>query len=44
MGSDAPTEISEKTGLTISSVYTLKKRVKKRLYLEIRALCSELEP
>ncbi|BCX49023.1 DNA-directed RNA polymerase sigma-70 factor [Haloferula helveola] len=37
-------EISEATGLSISSVYTLRKRVKKRLYLEIRALTAELEP
>ncbi|MDF7798622.1 sigma-70 family RNA polymerase sigma factor [Pontiellaceae bacterium B1224] len=37
-------DIAEKTGLTISSVYTLRKRVKKRLYLEIRALVVELEP
>ncbi|MEI6890905.1 MAG: sigma-70 family RNA polymerase sigma factor [Pontiella sp.] len=37
-------EIAEKTGLTISSVYTLRKRVKKRLYLEIRARVAELEP
>lgn len=37
------TDIAERTGLTISSVYTLRKRVKKRLYLEIRAVASELE-
>ncbi len=37
-------EIAEKTGLTISTVYTLKKRVKKRLYLEILDLTSDLEP
>jgi RNA polymerase sigma-70 factor (ECF subfamily) len=36
-------EIAEQTGLSISSVYTLRKRVKKRLYLEIRALAAELE-
>ncbi|MFD2302811.1 RNA polymerase sigma factor [Roseibacillus ishigakijimensis] len=36
--------IAEKTGLSIASVYTLRKRVKKRLYLEIRALAAELEP
>ncbi|MEP4077159.1 RNA polymerase sigma factor [Haloferula sp.] len=36
-------EIAEKTNLTLASVYTLKKRVKKRLYLEIRKLASELE-
>jgi len=39
----AAAEISERTGLTVSSVYTLRKRVKKRLYLEVRALTSELE-
>ena len=37
-------EIAEKTGLSVASVYTLRKRVKKRLYLEIRALVAELEP
>jgi RNA polymerase sigma-70 factor (ECF subfamily) len=36
-------EIAEATGLTVSSVYTLTKRVKKRLYLEVRALTAELE-
>ena len=35
--------IAEKTKLTVATVYTLKKRVKKRLYLEIRQLASELE-
>ena len=35
--------IAEKTKLTVATVYTLKKRVKKRLYLEIRQLVSELE-
>ena len=37
-------EIAESTGLSVASVYTLRKRVKKRLYLEIRALVAELEP
>ena len=37
-------EIAEATGLSVASVYTLRKRVKKRLYLEIRALVAELEP
>lgn len=37
-------EVAEATGLSVSSVYTLRKRVKKRLYLEIRALVAELEP
>ncbi len=37
-------EIAEQTGLSVASVYTLRKRVKKRLYLEIRALVAELEP
>ncbi|MFC7339466.1 RNA polymerase sigma factor [Haloferula chungangensis] len=35
--------IAEMTELSIASVYTLKKRVKKRLYLEIRKLAAELE-
>jgi RNA polymerase sigma factor (sigma-70 family) len=38
------TDIADKTGLSVSSVYTLRKRVKKRLYLEIRAIVKELEP
>ena len=37
-------DIAERTGLSVSSVYTLRKRVKKRLYLEIRALVADLEP
>ncbi|MBK1825611.1 RNA polymerase sigma factor [Haloferula rosea] len=36
--------IADKTGLTVASVYTLRKRVKKRLYLEIRALTARMEP
>ncbi len=36
-------DIAAKTQLTIATVYTLKKRVKKRLYLEIRKLSAELE-
>ena len=36
-------EIAKDTGLTVSSVYTLKKRVKKSLILEIRKTVSELE-
>ena len=36
-------QIAEQTKLTVATVYTLKKRVKKRLYLEIRNLTSELE-
>lgn len=36
-------QIAEKTNLTVATVYTLKKRVKKRLYLEIRSLSSSLE-
>ncbi len=35
--------IAEKTGLSVASVYTLRKRVKKRLYLEVRALTADLE-
>ena len=37
-------EIAEATGLTVSSVYTLRKRVKQRLLLEVRSLTEELEP
>lgn len=37
-------EIAEKTGLQVSSVYTLRKRVKKQLFLEIRAIVADLEP
>jgi RNA polymerase sigma factor (sigma-70 family) len=36
-------EICRRTGLTPSSAYTLRKRVKKRLILEIRSLVNELE-
>ncbi|MEP4077271.1 RNA polymerase sigma factor [Haloferula sp.] len=36
--------IAQQTGLSVASVYTLRKRVKKRLYLEIRAVVAELEP
>lgn len=36
-------EVAAETGLTIASVYTLKKRVTKKLYLEIRSLTAELE-
>ena len=36
-------EIARRTDLTTASVYTLRKRVKKRLYLEIRSLIEELE-
>ncbi len=42
---DTPAEvIAERTGYSVASVYTLRKRVKKRLYLEIRNLIAELEP
>lgn len=37
-------DIARKTGLAVTSVYTLRKRVKKRLYLEIRALTAKMEP
>ena len=37
-------EICARTGLTTASAYTLRKRVKKRLYQEIRALINDLEP
>ena len=36
-------ETAKRTDLTTASVYTLRKRVKKRLYLEIRSLIEELE-
>lgn len=39
-----PAEIAERTGLSIASIYTMRKRVKKRLYQEIRAITRELEP
>lgn len=37
-------EISVKTGLTVASIYTLRKRVKKRLYLEVLEITENLEP
>ncbi|WP_372796535.1 RNA polymerase sigma factor [Pontiella sp.] len=37
-------DVAASTGLSVASVYTLRKRVKKRLYLEIRAVVAELEP
>ncbi len=37
-------EICARTGLTTASAYTLRKRVKKRLFQEIRALIRDLEP
>jgi RNA polymerase sigma-70 factor (ECF subfamily) len=37
-------EICARTGLTTASAYTLRKRVKKRLFQEIRALINDLEP
>jgi RNA polymerase sigma-70 factor (ECF subfamily) len=36
-------EIAEQTGLSISSVYTLRKRVKRSLILEVRSVIKELE-
>ncbi|MGJ8635124.1 MAG: RNA polymerase sigma factor [Luteolibacter sp.] len=36
-------EISEQTGLAVSSVYTLRKRVKQRLLTEVRTVIKELE-
>ena len=36
-------DIAKKTKLAVATVYTLKKRVKKRLYLEIRQLSAEQE-
>ncbi|MEX0321557.1 MAG: RNA polymerase sigma factor [Puniceicoccaceae bacterium] len=41
-GLDSST-IAERTGLTISSVYTLRKRVKRALYLEVQELTQDLE-
>lgn len=35
--------VSERIGLSVSTIYTLRKRVKQRLYTEIRSLKSELE-
>lgn len=37
-------DIAGRTGLTVASVYTLKKRVKKQLCIEIMDLTAELEP
>lgn len=37
-------DIAQKTELSVASVYTLRKRVKKRLFLEVRALTADLEP
>lgn len=37
-------DIAQQTGLTTSSVYTLTKRVKRRLYMEVRAIVADLEP
>ncbi|MGJ8673455.1 RNA polymerase sigma factor [Rubritalea sp.] len=36
-------EVAKRTGLTLSSVYTLRKRVKRSLYLEVQAVIKELE-
>ncbi len=36
-------EIAEQTGLTVTSVYKLRTRVKRKLFLEVRALTEELE-
>jgi RNA polymerase sigma-70 factor (ECF subfamily) len=41
-GKSAP-EIAELTGLTVTSVYKLRTRVKRKLFLEVRALTEELE-
>ncbi|VGO18534.1 RNA polymerase sigma factor [Pontiella sulfatireligans] len=37
-------EIAEKTGLTLASVYSLKKKAKRLIYLEILELTAHLEP
>lgn len=36
-------DVAEQTGMAIASVYTMRKRVKKRLYQEIRIITAELE-
>ncbi|MFC5050411.1 RNA polymerase sigma factor [Rubritalea spongiae] len=41
-GASADT-VAQKTGLTVSTVYTLNKRVKQRLFIEIRSLIDSLE-
>lgn len=41
-GKAAP-EIAELTGLTVTSVYKLRTRVKRKLFLEVRSLTEELE-
>lgn len=41
-GSNAA-EIASTTGLSVASVYTLRKRVKRSLLLEVRSLVKELE-
>jgi RNA polymerase sigma-70 factor (ECF subfamily) len=35
--------IAQRTGFSVASVYTLRKRVRQQLYIEIRALKEELE-
>jgi RNA polymerase sigma factor (sigma-70 family) len=37
-------EVASMTGLSVASVYTLQKRVRRRLYMEIRTITQELEP
>jgi RNA polymerase sigma-70 factor (ECF subfamily) len=39
----AASEIAAQTGLTVTSVYKLRTRVKRKLFLEVRALTEELE-
>jgi RNA polymerase sigma-70 factor (ECF subfamily) len=39
----AAADIAKQTGLSVSSVYTLRKRVKARVYREIRDVAAELE-
>lgn len=36
-------QVAAQTGLQVSTVYTLRKRVKKRLYVQIRSLIADLE-
>lgn len=37
-------EVAAMAGLSVASVYTLQKRVRRRLYMEIRTLTQEMEP
>lgn len=43
MDGQSAQEIADDTGLSVASVYTLRARVKKRLYLEVLELTADLE-